>query len=120
MPNSGRARKSRLAILSAMLLVSIATPQAHAFEKVAKSVSFTLRCAGLMLSDPVKHVEVCNPVMPPRDLNSLTTYGAGPAPVAPVVVPPPPPVVEPPPPPPDCNLVETNCGPVCGYPDNAA
>ncbi|KKB08718.1 hypothetical protein [Devosia chinhatensis] len=125
-------RRGRLAALSLILLAGIAQTPARAFDRVAEGVSYTLHCFGLLLSDPDQHVEECNPVFPPQRLDSIVEMRGGPPlplmpPPAPppVVTPPvaPPPVVTPPvvdpPPPPDCDIQQTNCGPVCGYPDNA-
>ena len=101
--------RRRLAALLLVLLTSSAIPQVHGFEKVAKGVAFTMRCFGLMLSDPDTHVEVCNPVhRPPAAVLQSESESA------------PPPAVVPPPPPPDddgCSEGQEpdNCG-GCYYP----
>jgi hypothetical protein len=106
-----KTARRRLAIMSIALLSSVASVPAHAFEKVVTGVTFTLHCFGLMLTDPDEHVTVCKPAPIKSSLSSLSEMTGGPRLANP-------PVIDPPPPP-ECEIEQTNCGPICTYPDDA-
>lgn len=117
--NKVRRRPRLVGTLSAILMLGTAAPGLAFDPNVEDEVRFQIECAILMLTDPVAHVEICNPGPINDPLKSLADPSDGtppPAPPKPQAPPPPPP----PPPPPvveECpaGQVPTPCG--CAYPE---
>ena len=112
------AKSITLAVAATATLLSGAAP-ASASEIQDAYYAHTRACLKLFFSDKAAHSAQCLPNNSPNIPAHAGSGGPVPVPPPVVVVPPPPPPVVQEPAEGGCEVVQTNCGPVCGYPDYA-